>query len=440
MIWIYRLVFPFFFLLSLPYYLGRMLKRGGYGERFGERFGFVADPGPHPDGPTIWIQAVSVGEVLAIQPVIQELKKKIPSARVFLTTTTSTGFKLARDKVAGADRIGYFPLDFWPISRRVWQHFRPDLCVLMEGELWPEHLYRARKRGVPVVLVNARLSDRSFRRYLKTGCFRNLVFRPLSRIAAASDEDAERLRRLAPPTVPVEVSGNLKFDVDFPPRPEGEERRIVLESMGLCKRGEDTKLILLGSSTWPGEERMLCRVLRQIIDAGIAARLVLVPRHAERRQEVLDAIQNEKLTASVRSKQERCNPEHPVYLADTTGELRMFTALADLAFIGKSLPPNEGGQTPIEAGAYGLPMVYGPRMTNFKAACRGLEEKGGAIRAETEKEAEEALLHLALDPTARKSLARHSRSWHQENRGSVARTVRILCEEAQSPRKRIIRR
>ncbi|MBC2602379.1 glycosyltransferase N-terminal domain-containing protein [Puniceicoccus vermicola] len=427
MIWFYRLLFPLLFLVGLPYYLGRMLRRGGYGERFGDRFGFVPKPDPYRSGPTLWLQAVSVGEVLAIEPVIRALRRNQPTARIILTTTTSTGYQLAKEKVAEADLIAYFPIDFWPISHRVWNRFRPDLCVLMEGELWPEHLQQAKDRKVPVLLVNARLSDRSFRRYRKAGFLKKLVFGRLERIAAASDEDAARFRQLTQ-SVPVEVAGNLKFDVDFPPKPDGEERREALSALGLCRDGEEPELILLGSSTWPGEEDMLCRVIKRIRDKGIPARLVLVPRHAERRQDVLEAIELEELTVTVRSSQGPCDPDCPIYLADTTGELRMFTALADLAFIGKSLPPHEGGQTPIEAGAYGIPMVYGPQMSNFKAACRGLEEKGGAIRVEDEDEAEEEILRLALDPELRSKLSSQSQAWHRENCGSVERTVQILEE------------
>lgn len=429
MIWVYRLIFPLFFVLSLPFYLKRMFKRGGYGERFGDRFGFVPKMDPAFTGSTLWIQAVSVGEVLAIEPVIQELRRRAPTSRIILTTTTSTGYRVAKDRCNEADFIGYFPIDFWPISRKVWNRFRPDVCVQMEGELWPEHLHQAKIRQVPVLLVNARISDRSFRRYRFAGPLKNLVFGPVSHIGAASKEDAERLLKLAHRKTPIEITGNLKFDVDFPPKPDGDERHEALSALGLCAEDEQPGLILLGSSTWAGEEDMLCRVIKRIREAGNpTARLVLVPRHAERRQDVLDAIALEDLTVSIRSVQGPCSPDTPVYLADTTGELRMFTALADLAFIGKSLPPHQGGQTPIEAGAYGIPMVYGPHMSNFRAACRGLEEKKGAIRVEDEDVAEETLLSLATDEPARARLSAHSRAWYEECRGAADRTVELLLK------------
>jgi len=426
-IWLYRFLFPVLFLVGLPHYLGRMLKRGGYREQLGQRFGFILRPPASPNGPTIWIQAVSVGEILAVEPVIRDLRKRLSSGRILLTTTTSTGYKLAKDTIGEADFISYFPIDFWPISARVWRRFRPDLCILMEGELWPEHLHQARKRKVPVLLANARLSDRSFRRYRKVGSLSRLVFDPLNRIAAASEEDAQRFRAITGSPEKIIVTGNLKFDVDFPPKPEGGERLRTLRNLGLCGNTENAPILLLGSSTWPGEEEMLARVYRRLRDSGLAVQLVIVPRHAERRQEIMNTLRAIEIPATLRSEKGPCVPGE-VYVADTTGELRYFTSLADLAFIGKSLPPNEGGQTPIEAAAYGVPMVYGPQMSNFKAACRGLEEKGAALRVLTHSEAEEALHALALDPGERQRRAGEARAWQRENRGSVERTVRTIQE------------
>jgi len=427
-IWIYRFLFPILFLVSLPYYFGRMLKRGGYSENFGERFGSASRVAKNSSGKTIWIQAVSVGEVLAIVPVIERLKERIPDCTIILTTTTSTGYKLAKETVKNVDHVAYFPLDFWPISHRVWQRFKPDLCLLMEGELWPEHLHQAKRRNIPVLLVNARLSDRSFRRYQKAGIFKNLVFAPLRKIAAASPEDAGRLREIAGSAVEVEVTGNLKFDVDFPPKPDGRERQEKLIALGLSTNPNDQPMILLGSSTWSGEEKMLCRVFKMIRAQGENVRLVIVPRHAERRREILQTLKSEDLAVSVRSTDGPCARDAEVYLADTTGELRMFTSLADLAFIGKSLYPNEGGQTPIEAAAYGVPMVYGPNMSNFKAACRGLEETEAALKAESETAAERILVALAQDPLRRKQLGTATAKWCAGNRGSVGRTVDIIAE------------
>ncbi len=426
MIWLYRCLFPLAFLVGLPFYARRMLKRGGYRQRFGDRFGFAPTPPPRRDGATLWFQAVSVGEVLAIEPVVRRLRTEHPDANLYLTTTTSTGFALLNTRDTGADWTGYFPIDFAPASTRFWRRLRPDLCILMEGELWPEHLHQACRRAVPVLLVNARLSDRSFRRYRALGPLGRGMFGMVSRILAASSEDAGRIRSIAPAAVEVETSGNLKFDVEFPPRPVGPARTAELRTLGLCENADEPPLLLLGSSTWPGEEEVLCRVLDQLLRTGTAAKLLLVPRHAERRADVCASVERSGLAFSLRSTDGPADPENPVYIADTTGELRRFTALADLAFIGKSLPPNDGGQTPIEAAAYGVPMVYGPGMTNFKAACRGLEAADAALRCETSENTAETLLELARDPGRRKEISDNAVRWHQANRGAVERTVAAI--------------
>lgn len=423
MIWLYRILFPFAFLIGLPFYARRIIRRGGYRERFADRFGSFEAPAARKPGPTIWFQAVSVGEILAIEPVLRRLRKQLPDSNLYLTTTTSTGFKLLSEKPGLADWSGYFPLDFWPVSRRTWRKLKPDLCVLMEGELWPEHLEQARIRNVPVLLVNARLSDRSFKRYMAAGPIGRWPFGMVSKVLSSSKEDTERLRRIAPSRVEIETSGNLKFDVDFPPRPIGEDREVEFAKTGLVKTGDPLPFLLLGSSTWPGEEKLLARVLQKLLAEGVDARLLIVPRHAERRKDVAAVVEAAGLAYGLRSVDGPTAPDRPVTIADTTGELRYFSSLADLAFIGKSLPPNEGGQTPIEAAAYGVPIVYGPAMTNFKAACRSLEECGAALRKETPQEIEETLLALAMDPERRRAMGERAVSWHQANRGAVSRTV-----------------
>ena len=226
----------------------------------------------------------------------------------------------------------------------------------------------------------------------------------------------------------MDTVGNLKFDVDFPPKPAGAERFAGLHTLGLADPGSPPPLILLGSSIWPGEESVLCEAFREIRNQGIDIRLIIVPRHAERRREFQAGIAEEGLSCTVRSKDGPARTDSDVYLADTTGDLRHFTSLADLVFIGKSLPPHEGGQTPIEAGAYGVPMVYGPRMSNFKAACRGLEAKHGAVRVAGAEEAVAEIVRLAGDREAREDLARNALAWRDENRGSVDRTVAAILE------------
>ncbi len=428
MIWLYRILFLPALLLALPYYLRRMLKRGGYRHDFHHRFGLIDRPAPKVPGTRrIWIQAVSVGEVQALAPLLQRLAAR-SNTEVILTTTTSTGYKLVRENYGRLVlKTGIFPLDFWPFSRNAWRRLEPDLAILMEGELWPEHLHQARARGVPVVLINARLSDRSFRRYRAVGPLSRWVFRGIRLILAGSTRDRDNFLALGLAPASLQSTGNLKFDVSVGTKLTPAERAALREELGLtATAGAPAPLILLGSSTWPGEETFLLGVLEAALAAGIDCRLLIVPRHAERRKEITALLERQPRPWHLRSTGARPPKPVEIYVADTTGELRRLSQVADLAFIGKSLPPNDGGQTPIEAAALGLPIVYGPAMTNFRHVCASLEAADAACRAPTEAEAAAILLDLLRDAPRRNRLATAAQAWHAANQGAADRTVAAL--------------
>src|SRR5579885_911423 len=270
MLWLYRLLFLPVLLAASPFYLRRMRRRGGYGRNFRNRFGSY-DPLPpkRPGVRRIWLQAVSVGEVLAIAPLLEALGKD-PTVEIFLTTTTSTGYALAREKYAGLVLgVGYFPLDFWMFSVRAWRRIGPDLAILTEGERWPEHLAQAARRGVPALAVNARLSDRSFRRMQRGRFFMPAPLGGLTRVLAASVPEAERFRALGLAPERIAVTGNLKLDVAIPPLSEAERVRLRRE-LGLAAEAR----VLLGSSTWPGEEAALLAARRAAERAGVPCSLL----------------------------------------------------------------------------------------------------------------------------------------------------------------------
>ena len=431
MSWAYRILFPLLLIPALPYYVWRMLRRGGYGAGFTQRLGFFPRLGPpSPGRRRLWIQAVSVGEIEAIGPLLRQLKAT-GAVELVLTTTTSTGYRLARDRYAEvADRIGIFPADLWPCSALAWRRIHPDAVILVEGELWPEHLAQARARGVPAFLVNGRLSDKSFARHLRFRKLSAYVLGHFQRIAAGSEEDVRRFRELG---FTASLTGNVKFDVaGDAPMPAGERARLRVE-LGF---GDDPRtIVLLGSSTWKGEETLLLRAVRELRAAGRDARLLLVPRHSERRAEVAAEASASGLAWHQRSTGGAVAPaDTVVHLADTTGELRRLTRAADLAFCGKSLAPHEGGQTPVECAAAGVPIVYGPRMSNFRDICRGLEQAGAAFRAPDADGLRAKLAELCADGTARQEMGRRGADWHQGNRGATERTVALLLEGLQATR------
>ncbi len=421
MIWLYRIFFLPALLLALPRYVWRMVKRGGYGKDFAQRLGFFPVLPPPTEGVRrVWIQAVSVGEILALEPLLAALARR-GGVQVVLTTTTSTGYALAREKMAAhCHTVGLFPLDFWWCSLLAWRRIRPDLAILMEGEIWPEHLFQAHRRKVPVLLFNARLSDRSFRRYRKVRWISPLTFRRFAVILAASPLDRQRFLEVSGRS-DIELSGNLKCDVVITPA-TSEELLSLRREMGF----PDGAIVLLGSSTWPGEEACLVRIRQSVENAGQACRLLLVPRHAERREEIRRTLEAAGVSHHFRSQSKAVPVPVNVYVADTTGELRRLTAAADLVFVGKSLPPHRDGQTPVEAAALGKPLIFGPGMSNFFHLARALVEVGGARQVADAAELERAVLELAGDRGLRESMGLRARLWQEQSRGALARTLQVL--------------
>lgn len=422
MIWFYRFLFLPALLLLSPYYLWRMRRRGGYGEGFWHRFGEVPVLPPRQAGRRrVWLQAVSVGEMLAIAPLLEALRRA-DDAEVYLTTTTSTGYRLAKEKYAGLTAaIGYFPLDFWAFSARTWRAVQPDLCVLMEGERWPEHLRQAAVRGVPVLSINARLSDRSFRRSLRFAAFLHPLTRGITRVLCATRGDEERFRQLGFPADSLLTTGNLKLDVTIPALAPAE-RAMLRRELGL-----PDGLVLLGSSTWPGEEQAMIAALLAARAAGLPVSLLLVPRHAERRGEIRSRLEASGLRHHFRS-EGGAAAEVDVAVGDTTGELRRLTQLADLAFVGKSLPPHDGGQTPVEAAVLGVPVLHGPAMTNFREIVRSLSEAGAARRVADAGELSRAVVDLLRSEPDRRKMAGAAQAWGAANRGATERTLAVVRE------------
>lgn len=426
MIWLYRILFFPAFLVLAPHYALRMRRRGGYQKGFKSRFGLLEPLPPRSEGKKrIWIQAVSVGEILAVIPIIKSLRQD-HRCEVFLTTTTSTGYALARERLSELTiGIAYFPLDFWPFSAATWRRVQPDACVLFEAEIWPEHITQAQRRLVPVLLINARMSDRTFGRLRRIRFVASNMLGRFTRILAASDEDRARFLALGADEDRVQVTGNIKLDVDISPVLSETERAEFGFRLGLMEPTRDRPLIILGSSTWPGEERSLLRLLQRARSENIDCRLLLVPRHAERREEISALLDEFPFTSHFRSAGQSPGPVD-VTVGDSTGELVRFTQLADMVFIGKSLAPNNGGQTPIEAAALGKPLIYGPFMTNFRLIARQLVDCGGALVIGDEVDFIENALPLLRNAGKRNRMAEAAKAWHANSRGALATTVSAI--------------
>ena len=423
MIWIYRLLFPLILLVTAPYYLWRMRRRGGYARGFWHRFGLPPRlPARRPGVRRVWLQAVSVGEMLAVEPVVRALGAD--GVEVVLTTTTSTGYRVAAERyLPCVSAIAYFPVDWMPFSSRAWARLSPDLAIVTEGERWPEHMHQAGSRGVAVLCINARISDRSFRRLRMFPAVAAFVLGRTTRLLAGSAQDARRFRDLGCPAERVAVTGNIKLDVQIP-RLDEAGRAALRRELGL----PDGRLVLLGSSTWPGEEAALVGALLAARAQGVDGSLLLVPRHAERRAEIERLLRPTGLAFHLRSQGAAPGPVD-VAVGDTTGELRAMTQLADLVFVGKSLAPHTEGQTPVEAAVLGKPILFGPGMGNFRAIARDLLERGAARGVAGAADLELQACALLRDPAARARLSAAAAAWQGDNGGAVDRTLAAIRDE-----------
>lgn len=423
MIWVYRLLFPFALVAMSPYYLKRMRRRGGYVAGFWHRFGLPPWlPPVRPGARRVWLQAVSVGEMLAVEPILRALKAD--GTEVMLTTTTSTGYKVAVERYSALTcGTAYFPIDWMPFSARAWSRIAPDLAIVTEGERWPEHLAQARKRGVPVICINARISDRSFRRLGRFPTAAGFVLGGITRILAGSGQDAERFRQLGIPRERISMTGNIKVDVDIPLM-DDEGRAGLRRELGLPAG----RLVLLGSSTWPGEEAALVGALVGARARGVECSLLIVPRHAERRSEIERLLKATGLSYHLRS-QGPAAAEVDIAVGDTTGELRSMTQLADLVYVGKSLAPHTEGQTPVEAAALAKPILFGPGMANFRAIERDLVARGAARTVADAADLAAQAGALLQDRPARDALSAAAAGWRLDNSGAVGRTVDAIRAE-----------
>jgi 3-deoxy-D-manno-octulosonic-acid transferase len=422
MLWLYRLLFIPALLVLGPGYLRRMYRRGGYGPGFAQRFGaHPALPPKDPARPRVWLQAVSVGEMLAIGPLLDALRQD--GAEVYLTTTTSTGHRVALERYAALTAgVGYFPLDWWPFVARAWRRIAPDLVILTEGERWPEHLRQAARRGVPVLSINARLSDRSFARLGRFRPAARLMLGGVTRLLPASAVDEARFAALGVPREKIVTTGNIKLDVQIPLL--GDAARAQLRR----ELGLPAGLVLLGASTWPGGEDALLAAWRQARAAGLPCALLLVPRHAERRAEIERALAAAGVRCHFRSRG-AAGGEVEVAVGDTTGELRSLTQLADVVFVGKSLPPHTEGQTPVEAAALEKPILFGPGMSNFRILAHDLVARGAARIVPDAPALAAASVELLRDPVRRAAVAAAAAQWRRENSGAVGRTLAVIRAE-----------
>lgn len=409
--------------LALPFVLLRLLWRSrrlpAYRERWGERLGYYA---PADLRAGVWIHAVSVGEVQAAQPVIRHLLERYsdqgPGQGVMVTTTTPTGSARLRALFAGRVRHVYAPYDLKPAVARFLDAVSPRLVLVMETEVWPNLLAACERRGIPVVLANARLSQNSARGYARLGAFARRTFARFSVIAAQAQADAARFIELGAPAERVQVTGSIKFDLHLPA--SLREQAEVMRRLWGCERP-----VWVAASTHEGEEEQLLAVHRQVCAEVPGTLLVLVPRHPDRFDRVAGLIAREALALARRSTREPCTPSTEVFLGDTMGELQVFLAAADIAFVGGSLV-KVGGHNLLEAAAVGVPAVIGPHSFNFATITRLMVEEGGAVQVADAAGLARQLCAWLTDAAERARVGENSRRVMAENRGALPRLLALV--------------
>ena len=406
-------------ILSTPWWLLQMLRHGKYRTGWSERLGTVPDRLFHDVSPnTIWIHAVSVGEVLASSQVIEQLKGQLPGWRIVVSTTTDTGQKLARQRF-GENNVFYFPLDLPFAVRAYLQALRPKLLVLAESEFWPNLLRWAKLSGAAVAVVNARVSDRSLPGYLR---FHGLLVRVMKNVdlfLAQSDEDARRLIQIGALAERVHVSGNLKFEAKPPAEPA------IVSSFAAALQREEVGPVLVAGSTLEGEEPMLLETFRQVVSRYPGALVVFAPRHPERFDVVASLLASSGLRSQRRSQWEGTKPiAGGVFLLDTIGELASLYQFADLAFIGGSLVPR-GGHNVLEAAQFGAAILVGPYTENFRDIVEVFRQ-ADALRVGTPQSLTTAVLQLLENHDERAALGRRAFEVVNSQRGATERTVSAL--------------
>ena len=413
---LYTIFYALGFLLLSPSFLYKMWKRGKYRENFFQRFGRYAPEVrqrlAQKRERRCWLQAVSVGEVNIALPFIAALRKQFPELRVILTTTTSTGYALAKQRLPAGVELLYFPQDFSWTVRRACDLIQPDFAVLIESELWPNHIWELAQRNVPVFLVNARMSPRSAARHHRFRWPFCHVWPCLRLVCVQSQPDFDHYLAAGVPREKLRLTGNLKYDASLPQAGE----RVPLPHVG------DGRPVLVAGSTWPGEEEILFDIAAKI--PGLF--LVLVPRHVERTPEIVELAKRKGVKVALRKGEPSSGGD--CLLVNTTGELKRFYELATAIFVGKSLAGNVGGQKIVEAAASGHPVLFGSHMENFKEISRQFLEAGACRQVADANELERAVAELIADAAPREAMTAAAQKVIAANIGATGRTITLIAE------------
>jgi 3-deoxy-D-manno-octulosonic-acid transferase len=410
------------FYLVIPFVLLRLywrsIKAPDYRLRWRERFAFYDKKYPQD---VIWFHAVSVGEAEALFPLIRRLQQQFPQARLLITTTTPTGSARVRAVLGRTVEHVYLPYDTPDAVKRFMQCFKPVLAVIMETEIWPNLFAYCGDNNIHLYVINARLSEKSARGYQKLPSLIHPVLANVKKIAAQTQEDAERFIAIGAKPGRVVTVGNIKFDLEIPEHNIDEGKR--LKSAVFKDR-----FVWIAASTHKGEEQIFLDVYKQLKSKIPELLLLIVPRHPERFAEVSTLCIQNTLVVVTRTSKQPCNLDSDVYLADTMGELKMLYAAADVAFVGGSMV-SVGGHNLLEASAIGVPVLFGPYMANFKDIAQKVLAHKAAIQCQDKAAIAQAIRSVHSDIAYRNLLIDNGKSFVQMNRGAIDKLYEMLAEQ-----------
>lgn len=416
-----RRLYSLLMVLLTPAFLVRLLLRSrrsvAYRARWNERFGFYRG---QPRRQSIWFHTVSVGEAEAAFPLIQAVQQALPDVPLLVTTTTPTGSARVRVFLGDTVQHVYVPYDAPGPVRRFFRHFQPMLAVIMETEIWPNLLHYADASGVPVVLVNARLSEKSAQGYARAGALTRHALSHITRLCAQGKATAERFESLGMDPTRIEVSGNIKFDMALP-------EELLQQAADIRRDWFGQRPVFLAASTHEGEDESVLTVFSQLRDKLPEALLVLVPRHPERAEKVSGLCADAGFRVLRRSSQDTDCHDVDVFLLDTIGELRLFYATADVAYVGGSLVPT-GGHNMLEPAALGVAVVFGPHVFNFPEVSALLLEAEAAHQVPDEQSLAAVVTNLMTDAAERQELGERGRQFVAQNRGALARVLAVITQ------------
>ena len=410
---LYSLVLTAGALLSLPYFLYRGLVSGKYWPSLNQRLGLLPPSIDSRGQSSIWVHAVSVGEVIATRALLPLLRESFPGKPVFVSVTTLTGKQVADRQLREADGIFYCPFDWRFAVQRVISRIRPQALLVMETEIWPHMLRACHQAGAATMLVNGRISDRSYRRYRLIRPFLKRFLLPVDCFCMQNSRYAERIVDLGADPRKVRVTGSLKFDAVVPTQGSPSQAARLIPA---------DRIVLVGGSTLAPEEEILLEVFQSLREVEPGLFLVIAPRHPERFDEVMKLAESRQLRVVRRSTLQQPAAEGDVMILDTLGELASIYSAADLVFMGGSLA-TWGGHNLIEPAAEGKPVVFGPHMSNFQEIASSFLEASAAIQVSGREELHEVLLRLLKEEGLRQDLGERARKLVEANRGAGKKTM-----------------